>query len=193
VKTCIYFSTLPSLYDQPSGVGERPSLVAPFQSLLVLYSLLCRDSAVRRFLYGIGFQSPDEWEKEWSEECTAEDLFNAVESDEAPPAAMVLAGYMRFCQYARNTNEVLEYIEDFDILDRARCFEFKDRIRNIQAWRLNLSSGDTAKRFDKVRERLNKMIEEALTKLGLVGDVKRVERLFDDTFDLLPKLEPATV
>src|SRR5205814_868941 len=77
------------LNDQPSGVGESPRLVVPFQSLLILYSHLCRDTAVRRFLYGIAFQSPDDWAKQWSEQCTAEDLFNAVESAEASPSAMV--------------------------------------------------------------------------------------------------------
>jgi hypothetical protein len=179
------------LYDQPSGVGERPRLIVPFQSLLILYSRLCRDTAVRRFLYGIGFQSPDDWGKQWSELCTAEDLFNAVESAEAPPAAMVLAGYMKFCEYVRNTNEVLDNIESLGILDRPRLFEFKDRIRNIQAWRLDLSSGDTAKRFEQVRERVNKMIDEELTSLGLEVDVKRVQELLENSLNLLFALEPA--
>lgn len=179
------------LYDQPSGVGERPPLVVPFQSLLILYSLLCRDTAVRRFLYGIGFQSPDDWAKQWSEQCAAEDLFNAVESAESSPVAMVLAGYMRFCEYARNTNEVLDNIESLGILDRARLFQFKDRIRNIHAWRLNLSSQDTAKRFEQVRERVSKMIDEALTSLGFGGDVKRIQELLKNSVNLFFVLEPA--
>jgi hypothetical protein len=179
------------LYDQPSGIGERPRLIVPFQSLLILYSRLCRDEAVRRFLYGIGFQTRDDWGKQWIKPCTAEDLFNAVESAEASPAAMVLAGYMRLCEYARNTNEVLDNIEGLGILDRPRLFEFKDRIRNIQAWRLSLSSGDTANRFEQVRERVSKMIDEELTSLGLEGDVKRVQELLENSLNLLFDFAPA--
>ncbi len=180
------------LYEQPSGVGEKPLLIAPFQSLLILYSRLCRDTAVRQFLYGIGFQNSDDWGKHWGEQCTAEELFNAVESAEASPTAMVLAGYMRFCEYARNTNEVLDNIEDLGILDRPRLFEFKDRIRNMQAWRLNLSSGDAAKRFEQVRERVNKMIDEVLTSQGLKDDVKRVQKFHENSLNLLFEKEPAS-
>jgi hypothetical protein len=180
------------LYDQPSGVGEKPILVAPFQSLLILYSRLCRDTAVRRLLYGIRFQNSDDWGKQWSEQCTAEDLFNAVESAEGSPNAMILSGYMRLSEYARNTNEVLKNIEDLGILDRTRLFEFKDRIRNIQAWRLDLSSGDTSKRLEQVRERIGKMIDEVLVPLGLKDDVKRVQELLSNSLDLFFIREPVS-
>jgi hypothetical protein len=182
-----------SLDDQPSGVGERNGMIAPFQSLLILYSLLRRDAAVRRFLYGIGFQSPDEWREQWSRACTAEDLFKAVESEEASPVAMVLAGYMRFCEYARNTNDVLDNIEGLGILDRPRFFEFKDRVRSMQAWRLNLSSGATAKRFEQVRERVSDMIARELTNLKLKDEVERAQRLLEKSLNLLFDLEPVTV
>ena len=106
---------------------------------------------------------------------------------------MVLAGYMRFCEYARNTNEVLDNIEGLGILDRPRFFEFKDRVRSMQAWRLNLSSGDTAKRFEQVRGRVSDMIAKELTDLKLRDEVERVQRLLENSLNLLFELEPVTV
>jgi hypothetical protein len=183
------------LYERPSGVGERPALVAPFQSLLILYSRLCRDTAARRFLFGIGFQNADDWRTQWSQPCTTEDLFKTFLSAEGSPAAMILLGYTRLSEYARNVNEVLKNIEDLGILDSARLFQFKDRIRNIHAWRLNLSSGDTAQRFDQVREQVDRLMDEALTPLAPEDDVKRVHELLAKSLELLfdsqPVLEPA--
>jgi hypothetical protein len=153
--------------------------------------------AVRQFLYGIGFQRPEDWDKVWREHCTAEDLFNTIESDEASPAAMVLAGYMRFCEYLRNVKEVLDNVEGLGILDRARLFQFKDRIRNIHAWRLDLSSEETATRFKHVQERVSKMIDEQLRLLGFADDVKRIQDLFESSLDLfydrVPEPEPVPV
>jgi hypothetical protein len=178
------------LYDQPSGVGEIAGLIGPLQSLLILYSRLCRDTAVRRFLYGIGFQGPDDWRMQWNEQCTAEDLFNAVESTDASPTAMVLAGYIKLCEYARNTNEVMINIEGLGILDSARSFQFRDRIRNIHAWRLDLSSGHTAERFEQIREKVRRMVDQELTSLGLDGDVKRVQELLESSLERFFQLEP---
>jgi hypothetical protein len=62
----------------------------------------------------------------------------------------------------------------------------------MQVWRLNLSSGDTAKRFDQIRERLSEMIKQELTELGLEDDVKRVQGTFDDSLNLLFNLQPVT-
>jgi hypothetical protein len=179
------------LYDLPSGVGEMPGLIGPLQSLLILYSRLCRDNAVRRFVYGIGFQGRDDWRMQWNEQCSAEDLFNAVQSADASPTAMVLAGYIRLCEYAKNTNEVLINIEGLGILDSARLFQFKDRIRNIHAWRLDLSSGETAARFEQVREKVGRMVEQELTSLGLHGDVKAVQELVQSSLELFFQFEPA--
>jgi hypothetical protein len=108
---------------------------------------------------------------------------------------MILLGYTRLSEYARNVNEVLKNIEDLGILDSARLFQFKDRIRNIHAWRLNLSSGDTAQRFDQVREQVDRLMDEALTPLAPEDDVKRVHELLAKSLELLfdsqPVLEPA--
>ena len=172
------------LHDQPSGVGEKPGLVDPFQSLLILYSQLCRNSAARRFLYGTGFQGPDDWEIQWNEQCTAADLFNAVETSDASPAAMVLAGYVKLCEYARNVQEVLNNIEGLAILDSARLFQFSDRIRNIHAWRLNLSSGITVKRFEQVQGKIKKMVEQVLRDEKFDDDTKSVQGLLENSLDL---------
>jgi hypothetical protein len=183
------------LDEMPSGVGENPALVAPFQSLLILYSRLCRNAAVRRFVFGIGFQNADDWQTQWRQACTMEDLFNAFLSGEGSPAPMILSGFTKLSEYGRNVNEVLTNIEDLGILDSARLFQFKDRIRNIHAWRLNLSSGDTAQRFEQVRQRVDEMMDEALTPLVPEDDLKRVHELLARSLELLfdsqPVLEPA--
>jgi hypothetical protein len=182
------------LYDQPSGVGERPDLVDPFQSLMILYSRLCRNSAVRRFLYGIGFQDSDDWTIQWNEQCTAMDLFEAVDSSDASPTAtaMVLAGYVSLCEFARNMEEVLNNIEGLAILDSAQLFQFKDRIRNIHAWRLNLSSGVTVKRFEQVQGKIKKMVEQVLRDEKFDDEIKSVQGLLDNSLDLFLESQRVT-
>ena len=214
---CFFVFHQSTFEDNPSGVGHNPSLIGPFQTLLILYSLLCRDESVRQFVYAIGFEWPAEWERDWSLPITAEEVFNALQAGtphsaeweersdkevatedvafnplevgESHPAAMEHAGYMKLCQYARNTSEVIESIEALGILDSAKRFGFKDRVANIQIWRLSLSSRDSAERFSRIQNQINEMIAEELPKIGLKDEVRRVQQDLEDSLNLL--FEPA--
>jgi len=122
------------------------------------------------------------------------DLFEAVDSSDASPTAtaMVLAGYVSLCEFARNMEEVLNNIEGLAILDSAQLFQFKDRIRNIHAWRLNLSSGVTVKRFEQVQGKIKKMVEQVLRDEKFDDEIKSVQGLLDNSLDLFLESQRVT-
>jgi hypothetical protein len=78
--------------------------------------------------------------------------------------------------------EVVENIETLEFLDHA---SLKRRIREMHAWRIDISSGDTSRRFGQIQERTNEMIKDELERLELGERVNQIQQSFGNALEFL--------
>jgi hypothetical protein len=171
------------------------SLISTFQTLLLLTSSLDAERSVQQFIFQLNFVLEKTWSESWLEGCDSEQVMAVNDVRNSPPSAITCAGFLRLWGYAASVRDLFENLDNRRGISREDLFKLRQRVREIQSWRVNLNSAQAAARFDSVRSRIRHGIDEDVRSGTVNSDIAyQVKQSLDDAFAFWfatsPALEP---
>jgi|SRR5579864_970096 len=131
-----------------------------FQTHLLLRGHVWRNPAVRWFIRALNFSTQEFWNSIWNQECSPEQVTAAyAEANPEPGKAVIYAGYLGMFRYGAQVKQLSESVQNDRVLAHYDVLKLLSRIREIQGWTINLSSGQVSRRFESVRQGLSKALQ----------------------------------
>ena len=141
-------------------VFKKPAnLIGLFQTHLLLRDHVWRNHAVRWFIRALNFSTDEFWKSLWKQDCTPEQVTQYyADPDPEPSKAVMYAGYLGIYRYGAQVMQLNESVQDDSVLDSTDVSKLLSRIREMQSWTVNLSSGQVSTRFEAVRQGLSEAL-----------------------------------
>lgn len=139
---------------EQAGFEKPDGLQGLFQTLSLLYSSFVASPAVRQFTYEVNFERENAWDKDWSTIFTADEVREADISGSASPIALTFAGYLNFWGHGVRCREAVQDFEGSEEASFSDVWKLRDRVSEIQSWRINLRSRHVANRFELIQKKI---------------------------------------
>jgi hypothetical protein len=180
--------------EERSKFANPGSLQGMFQTLLVLYSAFLQSRSARRFTYEVNFANQNEWEKDWQADCSADNVREAESLTSSSAVALTLAGYLTLWGYGANFNEAFHNLEGSREISRSDIFNLRERITQIQSWRIDLRGRQSSDRFEKIKQKIATEVETEIKTLKIDGRcLVSFNESIDSAFELWGVRSPVLV